>query len=249
MIQEEELSKKLETLEKKLETLEQLITKVSIDNHKYRINRDEIRAVTNNIKGYIDDLLVGSITAFAMDKPPDGWLVCDGREVYRTEFARLFERVGQTFGDGDGSTTFNLPDLRGVSLRGWSAEGILDSLREFGSYQPDQMQSHKHDDSGHAHSGKTSTDGKHKHELKDGDIDYHDDGKKDALVYSEDLGERYGHDDDYIRNDGEHSHSLIISTQTANLGNPTNSYSGAGEPRHGNETRVKNVALLYCIKY
>ena len=147
MIQEEEFSKKLETLE-------QLTTKVYIHDTEYRMDSvktqvaidgiktyiddllDSVKTqpTINDIKTYIDNLLVGSITAFAMEKPPDGWLLCNGTEVSRTEFARLFKRVGETFGKGDGYTTFNLPDLRGVSLRGWSAEGKWDSGRKFGSF-------------------------------------------------------------------------------------------------------------------
>lgn len=45
-----------------------------------------------------------------------GWLLCDGREVSRTTYAVLYSAIGSTFGNGDGSTTFNLPDPRGRAL-------------------------------------------------------------------------------------------------------------------------------------
>ena len=138
MIQEEEFNKILNLVE-------ELRTKVQILEVQLKRDKNTQPPINGN-KTDIDDLLVASITAFAMETPPDGWLVCDGTEVSRIEFARLFERIGETFGNGDGSTTFNLPDLRGVSLRGWSVEGEHDPGRKFGSYQPDQMQSHKHDD-------------------------------------------------------------------------------------------------------
>jgi microcystin-dependent protein len=47
-----------------------------------------------------------------------GWLLCDGREVSRTTYAALFAEIGTRYGDGDSSTTFNLPDIRGRSPLG-----------------------------------------------------------------------------------------------------------------------------------
>lgn len=45
--------------------------------------------------------------------PPQPWLICDGRAVSRTFYSDLFAMIGSTYGDGDGTDTFNLPDLRG----------------------------------------------------------------------------------------------------------------------------------------
>ncbi|MBF0238566.1 MAG: tail fiber protein, partial [SAR324 cluster bacterium] len=50
--------------------------------------------------------------------PPTGWLYCEGSAVSRTTYADLFTAIGTTYGSGDGSTTFNLPDYRGYFLRG-----------------------------------------------------------------------------------------------------------------------------------
>jgi microcystin-dependent protein len=55
----------------------------------------------------------GSMTAFAGSTTPAGWLLCDGGAVSRTTYASLFSAISTTYGVGDGSTTFNLPDLRG----------------------------------------------------------------------------------------------------------------------------------------
>lgn len=55
----------------------------------------------------------GSVTQFAGSTAPAGWLFCDGSAVRRTTYAALFAVIGTTFGAGDGSTTFNLPDTRG----------------------------------------------------------------------------------------------------------------------------------------
>lgn len=58
-------------------------------------------------------LPVGSIQAFAGANAPAGWLLCDGSAVTRGNYPDLYNTIGNTYGSGDGSTTFNLPDLRG----------------------------------------------------------------------------------------------------------------------------------------
>jgi len=60
----------------------------------------------------------GALVPYAGASAPTGWLLCAGQAVSRTTFATLFAAVGTTYGSGDGSTTFNLPDLRGRSIFG-----------------------------------------------------------------------------------------------------------------------------------
>jgi microcystin-dependent protein len=60
----------------------------------------------------------GSVIPFAGTAQPAGWLLCFGQAVLRTEYAALFTAIGTTYGTGDGSTTFNVPDLRGRVVAG-----------------------------------------------------------------------------------------------------------------------------------
>lgn len=60
----------------------------------------------------------GAIFAFPTSTPPTGYLICDGSAVSRTTYAALFALIGVTYGNGNGTTTFNLPDYRGQFLRG-----------------------------------------------------------------------------------------------------------------------------------
>ena len=60
----------------------------------------------------------GVISAFAGSAAPTGYLLCDGRAVSRTTYSSLFNAIGTSYGSGDGSTTFNLPDLRGRTIFG-----------------------------------------------------------------------------------------------------------------------------------
>jgi phage-related tail fiber protein len=75
------------------------------------------------------------IDFFAMPIPPVGWLKANGAAVSRTAYAKLFTVIGTTFGAGNGSTTFNLPDLRGEFLRGWDDGRGVDSGRSIGTAQ------------------------------------------------------------------------------------------------------------------
>src|SRR5210317_742375 len=74
---------------------------------------------TNNIRihdgstaGGAELIPAGTILAYGAATAPTGYLLCDNSAVSRTTYARLFAVVGTTFGVGDGSTTFNVPDLR-----------------------------------------------------------------------------------------------------------------------------------------
>lgn len=61
---------------------------------------------------------------------PSGWLLCDGSEISRTDYPNLYDAVGVCWGIGDGATTFNLPDMRGMFLRGVSGESGNDEDAE-----------------------------------------------------------------------------------------------------------------------
>ncbi len=83
----------------------------------------------------------GMIAPFAMSTAPTGWLECDGSAVSRTTYADLFTALSTTHGVGDGSTTFNVPDLRGEFIRGWDNGKGTDSGRTFASSQTDNANS------------------------------------------------------------------------------------------------------------
>ena len=86
----------------------------------------------------------GAIMWFASQRLAEGYLLCDGSAVSRTQYARLFEALGTIYGSGDGGTTFNLPNLVGRFIRGWGPVSPFDPTRTFGSYQEDGVGSHTH---------------------------------------------------------------------------------------------------------
>lgn len=86
----------------------------------------------------------GIVTAFAGAVAPTGYLLCNGQAVSRTAYSRLFGVIGTSYGAGDGSTTFNVPDLRGEFVRGLDAGRGVDAGRTLGGEQLDAMQGHYH---------------------------------------------------------------------------------------------------------
>lgn len=82
----------------------------------------------------------GTVVYTGQSSAPTGWLKADGSAVSRTTYANLFNTIGTDFGAGDGSTTFNLPDLRGVFVRGYDNGRGKDAGRTFGNQQDDALQ-------------------------------------------------------------------------------------------------------------
>lgn len=86
----------------------------------------------------------GEICYFARNTAPTGSIKANGAAISRTTYSALFAAIGTTFGVGDGSTTFNVPDLRGEFVRGWDDSRGIDTGRAFGSAQADDFKSHTH---------------------------------------------------------------------------------------------------------
>lgn len=96
-----------------------------LDEDDMASDSDELPATQQSIKAYADAIAAftvptGTVLPFAgasADRP-SGWLTCNGAAVSRTDYADLFAVIGTTYGAGDGSTTFNVPDLRGRTVVG-----------------------------------------------------------------------------------------------------------------------------------
>ena len=87
----------------------------------------------------------GAVMSFAMNTAPTGWLACNGAAVSRSTYSALFSAVSTTYGTGDGSTTFNLPDLRGYFVRGHGTNGDGAVSGAFGAKQGDVIIAHTHE--------------------------------------------------------------------------------------------------------
>lgn len=96
------------------------------------------------------DCPVGVINPYGGATAPDGWLLCHGQALSRTEYADLFAVIGTNFGSGDGSTTFNLPDMREATTKGAGLTGktvgshVSTNGLAVGEFLDDRLQTHQH---------------------------------------------------------------------------------------------------------
>ena len=92
-------------------------------------------------------LPAGAVMPFAMNSAPAGWLAADGAAVSRSTYAALFAAVGTAHGVGDGSTTFNVPDLRGIFVRGSGSQTISGKTynKTFATKEQDAVITHTHE--------------------------------------------------------------------------------------------------------
>lgn len=110
----------------------------------------------------------GAMMAWASNVIPANWLLCDGSAVSRSTYASLFTSIGTTYGSGDGTTTFNLPNLKGKTIVGKdSAQTEFDVLGETGGAKTHtlttaEMPSHTHIQDAHTH-----TQNAHTHSVSD----------------------------------------------------------------------------------
>ena len=157
-------------------------------------------------------LPAGAVQAFAMNSAPSGWLAADGAAISRTTYASLFNAIGTTYGTGDGSTTFTLPDLRASFVRGAGSDGVA-TAGTFGVKQADDFKSHTHT--------ATVTDPGHTHTTN-------------AIRITAGSGLGGG------------SQSV---TATPTINSSTTGITVANASTGGTETRPRNIAMLYCIKF
>ncbi len=188
------------------------------------------------------NVMAGAVMAFARSTAPNGWLKANGAAVSRTAYAGLFAAIGTTFGVGDGSTTFNLPDMRGEFLRGWDDARGVDSGRGFGTWQDSDNKSHTHtastgaDAHTHTWSGTTSSNGDHTHTIWRGKA-------SGNTSTSSQHGDNMSFDGTSSAA-GDHTHT-VSGTTSSDSHTHVVTVNAAG----GVETRPRNRALLICIKY
>lgn len=207
-----------------------LIKKIfDMDNRAYLELKKEIQLLKNEI------CPVGTIQAFAFNKVPQGWMICDGRSLNKYEYPELFNVIDNTFGN-EGHDNFKIPDLRGRFIRGWDPTATIDpQKRKLGTYQEDTIQSHDH--SFDSKLVSLSSSGNHSHTAKAARTSI-DQGMLSSVRVVQYLLSS-GDDTGETTTNGNHTHELELN------GNPI---SVANNARTSIETRPKNCALLFCIK-
>ncbi|WP_227518345.1 tail fiber protein [Alkanindiges hydrocarboniclasticus] len=157
---------------------------------------------------------------------PAGYLECAGQAVSRTTYAALFAIIGTSFGSGDGSTTFNIPDMRGEFARGWDHGRGIDTGRVLGSWQDEAFKSH-------SHTASTASSGSHNHSTKIGGDNNSVRGatSTNAITMSEAAADTAPIGTGQIVDAGNHIHTVTVDSTG------------------GLETRPRNVAWMFIIKF
>jgi microcystin-dependent protein len=160
----------------------------------------------------------GAIEPFATEVAPPGWSAADGGELSRTSEPGLFAVIGTTFGAGNGVTTYNKPDLRGLFVRGWANGSGNDPDRATRTNRGDGIAGD--------HVGTRQTDAfkLHGHPAR----------------FSGGTSSPDGNGGINLNNNGNSNHTFT--------GEPTDTFGQAIGGSGGSETRPTNIALLYCIR-
>lgn len=218
----------------------------------------------------------GESAFFAMATAPAGWLKENGAAYSRTAYAALFAAIGTTYGAGDGSTTFNVPDSRARFKRPLDEGKGLDPGRVIGSLADSQNLSHDHTASSgaagahthtattgaagaHTPTATTASGGDHNHTINQGSI------TPDGADESDPAGNEPHNllnpgsggitKTNLVTTDGAHTHGVTVApvpdhTHTATV-------NAVGDHAHtvtvnasgGAEARPISIAYLSCIKY
>lgn len=207
----------------------------------------------------------GLLGLFFHGTPPAGWLKANGAAVSRTTYARLFGVIGTGYGAGDGSTTFNLPDMRGLFPRAQDDGRGIDPGRGIGTYQSSANLSHGHTttESPHAH-GTTevphthgaSTSGSGGHDHDSGWVRNSDTGGAGS-------GDGTGSGVNFIGNIAvnalgvqrktssvaNHAHGVTVNSSSTGL-SVNAAVTGLSVNAAGDtESRPQNLALMACIRF
>lgn len=139
-----------------------------------------LSGVTSAVQTQLDAIVALTFPAGVMlpyggtSAPSSAWLVCDGSAVSRTTYANLFTAIGTTWGSGNGTTTFNLPDMRRKTAVGSGGTGTSTLANTVGStggeethtLTSNEMPSHTHTQNSHTHTGTTGTESaSHTHQI------------------------------------------------------------------------------------
>lgn len=193
----------------------------------------DLKALLAKILQYLHaSSVVGEIKTYAGVTVPNGWLVCDGSAISRTDYPLLFDAIGTLWGSGDGSTTFNLPNLVGRVPVGYdSSQTEFDTVGETGGNS-----THNHTTANHT--------------LTESQIPSHN-----HPIASNGVGM-------WIPNEGSNSRSRVASSSSGSIYctslSAANKYTwqtttaargSGGAHNHGNTSNASNLQPYAVVKY
>ena len=183
-----------------------------------------------------DSVPTGCVFCRAAASVPAGYLECNGAAVSRSTYSALFAIIGTTYGSGNGSSTFNLPDLRGEFIRGFDNGRGVDSGRSINNPQGSANQSHNHS---YGNNGITVSGANHNHNIRR--ISLQPSIANVAITLGSGQSYQIGY---ATNNNGETNQAVQNSGNLSMSGTVGITINNTG----GNESRPRNVAMMYIIR-
>ena len=181
----------------------------------------------------------GTLLAYGTTIPPAGYLYCNGQEISRTTYAGLFGVIGETYGAGDGSTTFKVPDLRGRVLAG--ADDTSERLPGIDAVgQTTGASTHTLTEAqlpAHTHSGSSNSTGSHAHTASSNST-----GSHGHTASSNSTGS-HTHSDTTGSGDKQHLHGITIRSLNQNAGGSNTYVHPSGQLNTWNQ----NIAHTHSV--
>ena len=214
-----------------------------------------------------DFVPAGTVFPFAGQTIPNGFVLCQGQELSRATYKRLFDAIGTTYGSGDGSTTFNVPNLSAAFPLGANSTYKVGQKggEEKHTLTTNEMPSHTHTQNAHSHSASSTSAGAHTHSASTNSTGEHSHsgsgttgsgGAHDhTLARAHAGGDGYnyipnsssrttGNAADSVYSNGAHTHSFSFSTNTTGEHSHSVTVNSNGAHSHsisvGNQTATNN---------
>ena len=183
-----------------------------------------------------DSVPTGCVFCRAAASVPAGYLECNGAAVSRSTYSALFAVIGTTYGSGNGSSTFNLPDLRGEFVRGFDNGRGVDSGRSINNPQGSANQSHNHS---YGNAGITVSGANHRHNARGFSL------QPSIASVGITLGSGQGYQIGYRTSDSGSTNQAILNSGNLSMSGTVGiTINNTG----GNESRPRNVAMMYIIR-
>lgn len=194
-----------------------------------------------------------AIISIAGSTAPTGWVLCDGTAYSRATYAATFARIGTTYGAGDGSTTFNVPDLRNRFVAGKGTATWSDALAETGGSKDAVAVAHTHTSTDHSHTFSGTSSGQsasHTHAGSGNGFVYWDTAYNTNQSATTPVGPNAPWALSWQVNTGaasnDHTHTYSGTTSGASAGNTTASQSPTASGTDANLPPY--LTLNYCIR-